>query len=163
MASSTTAEDADQIAREAQKVVLKKSTARRTAVEKARQQLQQQQQEAVKVDNRAAAFTIAGLKPVAPPEPEKVYDPFAGYVLKSEYYTPRDQYENPYFDKLKADARILPGGYDVREYSSRAMLEAFAGLGVFLEEELDGSGRKSVDGTVLGTAAAAIAGGDLEG
>jgi CDK-activating kinase assembly factor MAT1 len=31
---------------------------------------------------------------------------------------------------------VLAGGYDIQEYYSRTMLEAFAGLGCFIDEEV---------------------------
>ena len=153
---ATSTEDADKIIRESQKVVLKKSTARRTAAEKSRQ-------DAIKVDNGAAvtpAYTIAGLKAPTAPEPEQVYDPFAGYVLKTEYYTLQKDYENPFFERgLKTDPKITAGGYDVGEYCARAMVEAFAGWGVFVEDEVAGRGQAIV--AAVGTeSAAAAAGGE---
>ena len=154
---ATSTDDPDKIIRESQKVVLKKSTARRTAAEKAQRQ-QQQQDAAIKVDNGAPAYTIAGLKapPPAPSEPEKAYDPFAGYVLKSEYHSLESRYENPWFEKgLKTDPKITAGGYDVGEYCARAMVEAFAGLGVFVEDEV--ARREEVGNAVVGTDSAAVA------
>lgn len=151
--------DADAIARESQKVVLKKSTARRTAAEKSRQQAA-----AVKVDNGAAAplFSIQGLKRVVQAAPEKEYDPFGGYVIKPEYYHLRDHYEHSWLNKARSDAQITAGGYDVREYCARAMMEAFGGLGVFVEDEIGGRQKTAEKG--LGTAsAAAAAGGGEEG
>lgn len=146
IASST--EDPDKI----QKVVLKKSTARRTAAEKARQQ------DAAKVDNGAApTYAVAGLKPVVAPEPDKVYDPFAGYVMKNEYFTLQKGYENPFFEKgLKTDPKIVAGGYEVGEYCARAKVEAFAGLGVFIADEV--AGREEPADAAAGTVAAAAAG-----
>ncbi|KAL6716486.1 TFIIH/NER complex subunit [Lecanora helva] len=147
-------EDPEKIARESQKVVLKKSTARRTAAERARQQ-----QDAMKVDNgNAPTYTVAGLKPVVAPtaEKERVYDPFMGFVLKREYHMPQKKYENPLFEKrLKAEPRFIAGGYDVGEYCARATLEAFAGLGVFVEEEI--SARDRPADAAVGTASAAAA------
>ncbi|KAF6227165.1 hypothetical protein HO133_008607 [Letharia lupina] len=145
--------DADTIARETQKVVLKKSTARRTAAERSRQQA------AAKVDNGAAAplFSIQGLKRVVQPAPEKEYDPFGGYVIKHEYYYLRDHYEHSWLDNARSDAQITAGGYDVREYCARAMMEAFGGLGVFVEDEI--REREEMADKGVGTASAAAAGG----
>lgn len=121
------------------------------------------QQDSVKADNGAApTFTIAGLKPVSAPEPEKVYDPFGGYVIKNEYYTLQKRYENPYFERgVRTDPKIVAGGYDLMEYCARTMVEGSAGLGVFVEEEV--AGRDSVPSRSLGTvSAAAAAAGDGE-
>ncbi|CAF9915417.1 TFIIH/NER complex subunit [Imshaugia aleurites] len=146
--------DADAIARESQKVILKKSTARRTAAEKSRQQA------AAKVDNGAAAaplFSIQGLKRIPQSVPEKEYDPFGGYAIKPAYYYLRDHYEHSWLDNARSDAQITAGGYDVGEYCARAIMEASGGLGVFIEDEIEGR-EKRVEKEV-GTASAAIASG----
>ena len=144
-------EDPDKTARDSQKVVLKKSGARRTAAERARQE------NARTNDNAdAPTYTIAGLKPVTAPEPEKVYDPFAGYVIKNEYYTPQKRYENPLFERgLRTEPAIRAGGYDIGEYCARATVEAFAGLGVFIEDEF--RAREQPADAAMGSASAAAA------
>lgn len=151
---ATSHDDPDRIARDSRKVVLKKSSARQTAAERMRHQ------EGVKVDNGAApTYTIVGLKPIVAPEPEKVYDPFGRYVMKSEYYTLQKRYENPYFERgVRTDAKILAGGYELGEYCARALLEGFAGLGVFVEEEV--AGKDSAASKEVGTVSAAAAAGD---
>ena len=131
--------DPEAIVRESQKVVLKKSTARRTAAEKA---ARQQQAAAARLDNGAAAtsplFSIQGLKRVVPKTaaPETEYDPFGGYVIKPAYYHLRDHYEHAWLDNVRSDAQITAGGYDVGDYCARAMMDAFGGLGVFVEDEI---------------------------
>ncbi|KAL8806161.1 MAG: hypothetical protein Q9223_004921, partial [Gallowayella weberi] len=45
---------------------------------------------------------------------------------------------HPWLDHARTDPSILAGGYDLREYYQRTMLEAFAGLGCFIEEEMGG-------------------------
>ena len=145
-------EDPDKIA----KVVLKKSTARRTAADKLRQQ------EAAKVDNASAPlFQIQGLKPVMRPEAAKAYDPFGDYAIKTEYYTLQPQYEHAWLEKARTDAHITAGGFDVGEYCARAMMEASSGLGVFVEDEV--AGREGGTAAEIGTTAAAMAAGDREG
>ena len=143
--------DPQKIARQTQKVVLKKSTARRTAAEKAHQQ------ESANDPFDSSTFTIAGLKPISAPEPEKPYDPFGGLSSRRDYYTLQDSYENPWLDKARTDVHITAGGYDVREYYARTMLEAFAGLGCFVEEEV--SARRMEGAAGAGTAGAAAAAG----
>ena len=147
--------DADAIARETESVVLKKTSARRHAVEKSRQQA------AAKVDNGAAAplFAIQGLKRDVRTAPEKEYDPFGGYGIKPEYYYLRDHYEHPWLDKARSDAQITAGGYDVGEYCARAMMEAFGGLGVFVEDEIGGREKEAEKGVATASAAAAGGGG----
>lgn len=140
--------NADAAAREGQKVMLKKSTARRTAAEKAaRLAVASGGADVFSSNNGSAAavsttasdrfgYTIQGLKPVAEPEMERPYDAFGGLVPLTlqppQYHVLRDTYEHPWLDRARSDPVILAGGYDLREYYSRAMLEAFAGLGCFV-------------------------------
>lgn len=154
--------DADQIVQETQKVQLKKSSARG---EKARlAQLKQQSQarnDVLKADNgtASAAFTIEGLKPVEEVEPDKPYDPFGGITLETDYYVLQEDYEHPWLERLKTDPQLTAGGYDIREYYTRTMLEAFSGLGVFVGEEV-AQRDLSADSREIATATAAVAGGD---
>ncbi|KAL8674343.1 MAG: hypothetical protein Q9168_001272 [Polycauliona sp. 1 TL-2023] len=121
---------------EVQKVVLKKSTARRTATEKARdrQRQQQQQQNPSETDNDL--YKIEGLKPVEQAPVEKPYDAFGGISYAPSYYTLQSHYEHPWLDRARTDPSIVAGGYHLREYYQRTMLEAFAGLGCFIDEEM---------------------------
>lgn len=129
--------DADAIIKEGQKVVLKKSTARRTAAEKARH---------VKSDDRFAAggkdasaesqfAMILGLKPIEEAKTQR-YDPFDGISMQRDYYALQEHYDNRWLDKARTDPFITAGGYDVKEYYARTMFEAFAGLGCFIEDEI---------------------------
>lgn len=148
--------DPDTIAKDAQTVVLKKSTARRTLAQKS------QRQGDIKADNAAApVFEIQGLKAVLEPEPEVDYDAFGGLAFSHEYYTLKPEYENPNHDQVKADVQVTTGGYDIREYCARAMLEAFAGLGIFVEDEIEL--RDNGDNADVATMAAAAAAGGGEG
>ena len=148
--------DPDQIARDAQKVVLKKSTARRNAAAKS-------QQSTKAVDNAAPPplFEIQGLKPVVEREPEKPYSAFDGLEFQHEYYVLKERYEHPWLDKARTDPMITTGGYDVGEYTSRALLEAFAGLGVFIEAEVEK--REETINKDVATEAAAVAARGREG
>lgn len=156
--------DADKIVRDNERVQLKKSSARG---ERARiAQLKQQSQartDGLTADNGAASggFNFAGLKAVEEPAVEKPYDPFGGMIFEKEYYIPREDYDNAEFSKLKVDQKVIAGGYDLREYYARTMIEAFAGLGVFIEEELAQKDLSSGMGAATATAAEA-AGGDGE-
>lgn len=128
--------NADQIMREGQKVVLKKSTARRTAAEKARQARSDGLSSAA-ADIRSAesGFQIQGLKPVADVKPEEPYDPFGGLSIQRKYYMPQEHIDHPWLEKARTDPQITAGGYDLKEYYARTLLEAFAGLGCFIGEE----------------------------
>ena len=147
--------DPDQAAREVKKVVLKKSTARRNAPGKS-----QPLSTRAAVDNAAPPplplFEIQGLKPIVEPEPEKPYSAFGGLEFKHEYYVLKERYEHPWLEKARTDPIITTGGYDVGEYTSRALLEAFAGMGVFIEDEV-GKRNMSGDKDVATEAAAAAA------
>ncbi|KAL2818803.1 CDK-activating kinase assembly factor MAT1-domain-containing protein [Aspergillus cavernicola] len=137
--------DAAAIAREGQKVLLKKSSARRSEEERIRLKQAALRGSDSKKPGQAAATAaeesgsglIKGLKKIKSPEPEKPYDPFGGMVPNQrDYYTLRDHYPSPYLDPIRQDTRVLAGGYDLQEYYSRTLLEAFAGLGCFINEEV---------------------------
>jgi CDK-activating kinase assembly factor MAT1 len=93
-----------------------------------------------------------GLKSTTAPAPEKPYDPFGGLTDKRSYYVLQDHYEHPWLDQARTDPHITAGGYSVQEYCARAMFEAFSGLGVFVEEEVEG--REYPPGVVVGSRAA---------
>lgn len=138
--------DAGSIAREGHKVLLKKSSARRSEEDRIRKKQAALRNSDVKKAGQAPAPTtertgdsglIKGLKKVKTPEPEKPYDPFGGMVPnKHNYYTLRDYYPSSYLDPIRQDTRMQAGGYDLQEYYSRTLLEAFAGLGCFIDEEV---------------------------
>lgn len=95
-------------------------------------------------------------------EPEKPYDPFGGVQEKREYYVLQDHYEHPWLDNARTDPQITAGGYDVHEYYARTMLEAFAGLGCFIDEEIPGRDLPA-DKSVATAGAAAAGGGGGDG
>ncbi|KAI4120668.1 MAG: hypothetical protein LQ338_006845 [Usnochroma carphineum] len=144
----------------AQKIVLKKSTARRTAAERARDKQQQQQQQVSDPSSDIEIYKIEGLKPVVEAPVEKAYDPFGGLSLTPSYYTLQSHYEHPWLDKARAEPSIVAGGYDLREYYQRTMLEAFAGLGCFIEEEMGEKEHGSRGDMAATEEAASAAGGD---
>lgn len=84
---------------------------------------------------------IKGLKKIVAPPPKAVYDPFMGMPRTRDYYEVKDNYETRY-DKLKKDPMFDPAGYDFHQYMDESLLRAFAGLGVFVEDEM-----KKVDET----------------
>ncbi|KAL8874788.1 MAG: hypothetical protein Q9198_006763, partial [Flavoplaca austrocitrina] len=139
---------------EGSKVILKKSTARRTAAEKARDKQRQQQQQPEDTDHNI--YKIQGLKPVVQAPPEKSYDPFGGVSYEPSYYTLQSHYEHPWLDRARTDPSIVAGGYDLREYYQRTMLEAFAGLGCFIDEEM-GKKEYSEEDRMVATEGAAMA------
>lgn len=145
LASGTTA-DANAIARESSKVHLKKSSARRSEEERIRLKQAALRGSETKrgtplsnseIAGAADSGLIKGLKKIKTPEPEKPYDPFMGYVPeKRDYYTLQPFYPSTYLDSVRKDTRVAAGGYDLKEYYARTMMEAFAGLGCFIEDEV---------------------------
>ncbi|KAI9674891.1 MAG: TFIIH/NER complex subunit [Trizodia sp. TS-e1964] len=120
--------DATQIAAQAQKVVLKRSSMRKAAAAAA-----------VPARTDAPATTslfIKGLKPLTIEEPARPYDPFGGMSDSRTYYTLQASYEHPWLEEARSSQAITAGGYDVREYYARTMFEAFAGLGCDIEVEV---------------------------
>ncbi|QKX53651.1 uncharacterized protein TRUGW13939_00730 [Talaromyces rugulosus] len=143
--------DAASIAREGQKVLLKKSSARRSEEERLRQKQAALRGEKKKGKGSAlasgAAFRgdsdiepslIKGLKKVSIPEPEKPYDPFGGLgeLDKKDYYVLQDRYPSQWLEEARTSTTKAAGGFDIKEYYSRTLFEAFAGLGCFIEEEV---------------------------
>lgn len=167
--------NADVAAREGlQKVMLKKSTARRTAAEKAARlaaasaggDLFSSSNGSAAAASDPAGYTIKGLKPIPEPETERPYDAFGGLVPLTlqppQYHVLRDAYEHPWLDRARFDPVILAGGYDLREYYARAMVEAFAGLGCFvgdekLQAQAQAARSEKVVAAAVGTAGAAEA------
>ena len=162
--------DADDILREGQKSILKKSTARQLEKSKLQQkpQVQSHSDDPFGVGNGNGngpaiggvdpSGLIQGLKPIEVVEPEKPYDPFGGMEQKRDYYVLQDHYEHSWLDKARTDPVITAGGYDVKEYYSRTMHEAFAGLGCFIADEV--AARDALAAKSTPTVAAAIAAGD---
>jgi CDK-activating kinase assembly factor MAT1 len=146
--ASGSAADAAAIAREGHKVHLKKSSARRSEEDRIRQKQAALRGTEVRrtgtpltaVDTAgptSGAGLIKGLRKIKTPEPEKPYDPFMGLVPgKRDYYTQLESYPYAFLDKLRSDTTVQAGGYDLQEYYSRTLLEAFAGLGCFVQEEV---------------------------
>lgn len=131
--------NADAIVQEAERAQVKRSSAKgeRANIERMQEQAKASR-DPFGVDNGSAGagFKIAGLKKVIETEPNKPYDPYGGMVLERQYYVLHDQYEHPWLEKAKTDPQITTGGYNVGEYCARAMFEAFAGLGCFIEDEI---------------------------
>lgn len=141
--------DATAVAAQAQKVILKKTSARRNLKD-------------VPIENNGTAMdsglTIRGLKKKEAPVPEKPYDPFGGLNLTPSKYALQHSYNNEWLGGAKKDLRHMAGGYSLKEYYARTMFEAFSGLGVFVEDEVtDRNPRPPGATTAVGTTAAAQA------
>lgn len=146
---ATTDGDANAITQQAQKVILKKSSARR----------QLDAAPSARISNGAddTGLTIRGLKKKVAPVAEEAYDPFGGLSFSSTRYVLQNDYGYEWLEGAKKDPRHMAGGYSLREYYARSMLEAFSGLSVFVEEEV--AGRERASSATVGTAAAVAAAG----
>ncbi|TGO41324.1 hypothetical protein BHYA_0023g00340 [Botrytis hyacinthi] len=122
--------NAADITQQAHKIILKKTSARRTLGER---------DAAVSAGTGSAdgeGLTIRGLKKKVAPVAEKPYDPFGGIVLTPTRYVLQDDYENQWVEKsVKRDPKHMAGGYSLHEYYGRAMHDAFSGLEIFIEDE----------------------------
>jgi len=167
--ASGSSTDAAAIAREGHRVLLKKSSARRSEEDRIRQKQAALRSETKRTNLSSVAEStglVKGLRKIKTPEPEKPYDPFMGYLPeKRDYYSLQDYYPSQYLDPIRNDARMLAGGYDLREYYSRTLLEAFAGLSCFVGEEVEKRDAAGVSVPVAteGAAMAATRGGADEG
>ena len=141
--------DANRITEQAQKVILKKTSARRNLTDDAIQS---------NGSARDTGLTIRGLKKKEAPVVEKPYDPFGGLDLTPSRHVLQDDYDNEWLAGAKKDARHMAGGYSMQEYYARTMFEAFSGLGVFIEDEAAGRGQPAAPSSI-GTAAAVEASG----
>ena len=148
--------DAEEIARDGEKVILKKSSARRS-----QQQRLQEKQNAL-IDAQSSKFVIHGLKAAPrPPSPVKPYSPFGGLNNPPEYYVLQESYPATHLDAVKKDTRMLAGGYDVKDYYRRGLAEAFAGLAVFVEEEIGEREKMKEEATVMAKQAVSESGEDV--
>lgn len=116
--------DAREITEMAQKIVLKKSGARRTA------------NESMSNGSRDPDLAIRGLKKKVALAAEKPYDPFGGVDLTPSRYVLQGDYESEWLQGAKRNQQHTAGGYSFHEYYTRTMFEAFSGLGVFIEDEV---------------------------
>jgi CDK-activating kinase assembly factor MAT1 len=88
------------------------------------------------------ALSIRGLKTKKVSDEEedlsKPYDPFAGLspaALEPTRYQVHDAYPNPWLDPARTNDDHRVPGYNVDEYVTRCMFDAFAGLGVNIADE----------------------------
>jgi len=129
--------DAAKIIREGERIMLKRSSARRADAERILQPIAAAEALANgNSSNGNDTFVIRGLKKRAAPEPEKAYDAFGGLEYVREYYVLQDRYDWEWLDRARDELSYTAGGYDVNEYCQRALSEAFAGLGVSIADEM---------------------------
>lgn len=142
--------DADKIAQEGQRVTLKKRLDKRAAND--RQKEVQAISAVHESSNGSSSFLIKGLKPKPKPGPEAPFDAFGSLSLQNAYHNLQEDYSWQFLDRLKTEPLYGAGGYSPHEYYSRALCEAFSGLGVIISNERTGSS------TAMSTVAAVGAG-----
>jgi len=99
-------------------------------------------------------FHFHGLKKRVAPPKEPPFDPSGGWSLSPQYFMLQDSYDVSWYAQY-TDTYHLAGGYAVRDFCSRTLLEAFGGLGVFIEDEVNARDVSSEDN--VGTKQAALA------
>ncbi|GAB1730187.1 hypothetical protein NU195Hw_g7492t1 [Hortaea werneckii] len=159
--------DAEEVLRKGEEVQLKKRMGRGEA-ERRRAGLQQQQSQSssdvagaerssTSTDNGPAV--LKGLRKPAStkPVPEPPIDPFGGVRFSTKFFALQDEYRWEGVQDTRRDVKHVAGGYDVRDFTQRSLVAAFAGLGVFVGEEADERerGKMGVEGEeAVGTARA---------
>ncbi|KAK5166951.1 TFIIH/NER complex subunit [Saxophila tyrrhenica] len=132
-------QDAESVAKAGQQVHLKKRMDRAAAAER------QRQLQAASASNGSGNVVIKGLRAKQKQEPEASVDPFGGLSFEGrKYYALQDDYVWAGVQETKADVLIGAGGYDVGAFTGRALCEAFAGLGVFVGDEMDERDREKM-------------------
>lgn len=136
--------DANAITKEAQRVILKKSSARRSAMTSSAAESRNGDKPNARggvaarsiTDDMGGGFAIRGLKAKAAPVVHSPYDPFGGIELKPTMFVLQDDYDYEWLNEARRNESHAAGGYSLQEYYSRTMFEAFSGLGVFVEDEV---------------------------
>ena len=85
---------------------------------------------------------IEGLKRIVAPEVLPPYDPLEDLSVTKDYFILRDSMDTGY-EQFKKDEILAIGGYDFQEAFEESLTRAFAGLGVFIQDE------KATDGSHL--------------
>lgn len=106
-------------------------------------------------------FAFRGLKKRVAPPPEAPFDPFGGWAIAPAYYALQDDYDVEWLTAQKSDATHLVGGYEMRDFYNRALRDAFGGLGLFVQDEVEARDAVSMDAGVATGRAAVAAGGDV--
>jgi CDK-activating kinase assembly factor MAT1 len=147
-------QDAEAVTKQGAQVTLKKRMDRVAAAER-----QRQLHAAAGMANGGSDLVIKGLKARRKAEQEEPVDPFGGLSFEGRrYYSLQSEYVWAGVRETKSDVLVGAGGYDVRDFTARALCEAFAGLGVFIGEEVgarDGEGEAA--GAVATKGAAEVA------
>lgn len=90
-------------------------------------------------------FTFHGLKKRVVPPKEAPFDPLGGWEITPQHYVLQDQYEVDWFTTFKNDPSHVIAGWDLKDYANRTLREAFGGLTMFIEEEINARNLPSVN------------------
>ncbi|QIX01980.1 hypothetical protein AMS68_007497 [Peltaster fructicola] len=156
LASDKTGNNADKIAKQGQQVQLKRRLDRQAAAER------QRQLQAADITQPAPNHRFKGLKSRAAPEPEAPIDAFGGLSFHGrKYHALQPEYVWQGIQEPSKDSLLQAGGYDVKTFETRALCEAFAGLGVFVADETMEHAKAREDNAVVATQRAAIGARDV--
>ena len=81
-------------------------------------------------------IVFKGLKKKEAPRAEEPYDAYGGIMLERKYCKVQEGYEWKWLDEARTELRYTVGGYNLQDYYARALSDAFAGLGVFVADEV---------------------------
>ena len=124
---------AKDIVKDSQKVNLKKSSARRDAFENSKLSTDSAKESAAGQD---AGLVFRGLKKREVAKPDMAYDVFGGISIEKKYHELQDFYEWKWLDDARKEQKYIVGGYNLQDYYTRALTDAFSGLGVFIADEV---------------------------
>ena len=96
---------------------------------------QAREQATPQLDFDPAPRALKGLKSIVIEDGPSAYDPFGGDFLERKYFVLQDRYDGDNLAAWRKDPARTAGGYDLDGYYTRALCDAFTGLGVFIGEE----------------------------
>ncbi|KAF1953010.1 CDK-activating kinase assembly factor [Byssothecium circinans] len=106
---------------------------------------------------RDTGFTFKGLKKREAPKPESPFDPFDGWSITPKYYNIPENYNCDWLAHFAKEPGHMAGGWDTRDYYNKMMVEAFGGMGIFIEEEITARENAGSGDAGIGTQNAASA------
>lgn len=111
---------------------------------------------------KKAAGAAGGAAGAVADEDRGPYDPFGKLDLNPSRYSLKTTYRNDFLEGVRHMTDSAAGGYNVQEYYSRALFEAFAGMGVFVSDEKE-TGRIGMDFREVATIEAEMAANESSG
>jgi len=149
--------NADEIARDGERVMLKRASQRRAEADGAMSNVAGGAGSVMSTNGSAGGFTVRGLKRRMESAADAPYDAFGGMRLAPAYHVLLDEYEWDWLSEARSNVQMTAGGYNVGEYCQRALCEAFSGLGVLISDEV--AARDATTAGIGTKGAAAVGGG----